>query len=68
MNKFFVMNDPEVKEPSGIKVVTDDGKILCHLRGPMSMAAAGVFIKALLDPTQDTSNPIFSPILFYSLH
>ena len=68
MGKFFVVNDPEVEEPSGIKVVAENGTTLVYLKGPMSMTAAGIFIKALLDPTQDTSSPINTPLLFAREH
>jgi len=43
--KLYLEDDPMVKEASGVKVVTEDGKALAYFRGPMSITAAGAFMK-----------------------
>ena len=46
---YKVVNDPENEERSYIKVVDENNNVLVYLNGPMSMFAAGAFIKMLPD-------------------
>lgn len=47
-DEFRITPTPGNKEPSEI-TVTSKGVVLVHLAGPMSVYAAGAFIKALED-------------------
>ena len=46
MTIYHIINDSSNDIPSYIKIIDDKEKILVCLNGPMSMFAAGAFIKA----------------------